>query len=319
MKNTSDREATVTSRIMMIRPGHFGFNEETALNNAFQVNDLRLSPSEIAVAAVHEFDRFVNVLLKAGLDIMVIEDQVDPISSDSVFPNNWFSTHSDGTVITYPMFSKQRRRERREDIFDLLAENFEISNRIHLEVAENKNQFLEGTGSLILDRSNKIAYACRSIRTNEELLSQWANLMNYEVCVFSAKDESNRDIYHTNVMMALGPDFVIWGGDSIPDRIERKRAEERFEETGKKIIPISNPQISAFAGNMLAVRNVNGENMLIMSQTAFDSLTKQQVKSVESFSRIIKGDIPTIEKYGGGSVRCMMAEIYLPGKSQREK
>jgi hypothetical protein len=315
MKNIIALESTITSNLLMIRPKHFGFNEETASNNAFQTNDKDLNSSQIAALALDEFDHFVEVLKREGLSITVIEDRNNPVISDAVFPNNWFSTHADGSVVTYPMFSKQRRLERREDIFDLLAKKFIISNRFHFEEAEVNNQFLEGTGSLILDRSNKMVYACRSIRTNELLLQQWADKMKYKRCVFSARDNNNLDIYHTNVMMAIGEDFVIWGGDCLPDRSEREMVENQFKETGKTIIPISNEQIGFFAGNMLAVKNVSGERLLIMSNSAYNSLTNEQITQIKSFSRIIKGNIPTTEKYGGGSVRCMLAEIYLPEKA----
>jgi len=315
MKNIIALESTITSNLLMIRPKHFGFNEETDSNNVFQTNDKDLNSSQIAALALDEFDHFVEVLKREGLSITVIEDRNNPVISDAVFPNNWFSTHADGSVVTYPMFSKQRRLERREDIFDLLAKKFIISNRFHFEDAEVNNQFLEGTGSLILDRSNKMVYACRSIRTNELLLQQWADKMKYKRCVFSARDNNNLDIYHTNVMMAIGEDFVIWGGDCLPDRSEREMVENQFKETGKTIIPISNEQIGFFAGNMLAVKNVSGERLLIMSNSAYNSLTNEQITQIKSFSRIIKGNIPTIEKYGGGSVRCMLAEIYLPEKA----
>jgi hypothetical protein len=315
MKNIIALESTITSNLLMIRPKHFGFNEETASNNVFQTNDKDLNSSQIAALALDEFDHFVEVLKREGLSITVIEDRNNPVISDAVFPNNWFSTHADGSVVTYPMFSKQRRLERREDIFDLLAKKFIISNRFHFEEAEVNNQFLEGTGSLILDRSNKMVYACRSIRTNELLLQQWADKMKYKRCVFSARDNNNLDIYHTNVMMAIGEDFVIWGGDSLPDKSEREIVENKFKETGKTIIPISNEQIGFFAGNMLAVKNVSGERLLVMSNSAYNSLTNEQITQIKSFSRIIKGNIPTIEKYGGGSVRCMLAEIYLPEKA----
>jgi hypothetical protein len=299
----------------MVRPSHFGFNEETASNNAFQVNDHTLSPKQIATLAIKEFDDFVCVLRENGLTVTVVEDDISIKTTDSIFPNNWFSTHSDGTLVTYPMFSKNRRLERREDIIEGLKENYHLFHRIHFESAENVGQYLEGTGSLILDRANKIAYACRSIRTNDKLLLEWADKMGYRLGVFNAKDENGMDIYHTNVMMALGENFVIWGGDSLPDINEKVAIEKLFFETGKEIIPISMDQIAKFAGNMLAVKNEKGERLLIMSQTAFESLSLSQITCIESFSKIVKGNIPIIEKYGGGSVRCMLAEIFLKLKA----
>ena len=308
-------EPIITSHLLMVRPSHFGFNEETASNNAFQVNDNSLSTKQIATLAIKEFDDFVCVLRENGLTITVNEDDISIKTTDSIFPNNWFSTHSDGTLVTYPMFSKNRRLERREDIIEGLKENYHVIHRIHLESAENVGQYLEGTGSLILDRVNKIAYACRSIRTNDKLLVEWADKLGYRLCVFNAKDKSGMDIYHTNVMMALGENFVIWGGDALPDINEKVVIEKLFFETGKEIIPISMTQIARFAGNMLAVKNEKGERLLIMSQTAFESLSLSQITRIESFCKIVKGNIPIIEKYGGGSVRCMLAEIYLPEKS----
>lgn len=304
-------EPCITSHLLMVRPLHFGFNEETALNNAFQINDNSLTLKQVAELAVKEFDDFVGVLRENGLNIIVVEDDLSIKTTDSIFPNNWFSTHSDGTLVTYPMFSKNRRLERREEIIEVIQENYHLFHRIHLEVAESVGQFLEGTGSLILDRSNKIAYACRSIRTNDKLLSEWADKLGYRLCVFNAKDESGMDIYHTNVMMALGENFVIWGGDALTDGEEKITTEKLFFETGKEIISISMAQIAKFAGNMLAVKNEKGERLLIMSQTAYDSLSSDQINRIESFCKIVKGNIPIIEKYGGGSVRCMLAEIFL--------
>lgn len=308
-------EPSITSHLLMVRPSHFGFNEETASNNAFQVNDHTLSPKQIATIAVKEFDDFVCVLRENGLTITVVEDDISIKTTDSIFPNNWFSTHSDGTLVTYPMFSKNRRLERREDIIERLKEIYHLFHRIHFESAENVGQYLEGTGSLILDRANKIAYACRSIRTNDKLLVEWADKMGYRLGVFNAKDKSGMDIYHTNVMMALSENFVIWGGEALPDINEKVAIEKLFFETGKEIIPISMNQIAKFAGNMLAVKNEMGERLLIMSQTAFESLSLSQITRIESFSKIVKGNIPIIEKYGGGSVRCMLAEIFLKLKA----
>jgi hypothetical protein len=308
-------EPSITSHLFMVRPSHFGFNEETASNNAFQVNDHTLSPKQIATLAIKEFDDFVCVLRENGLTVTVVEDDISIKTTDSIFPNNWFSTHSDGTLVTYPMFSKNRRLERREDIIERLKENYHLFHRIHFESAENVGQYLEGTGSLILDRVNKIAYACRSIRTNDKLLVEWADKLGYRLGVFNAKDENGMDIYHTNVMMALGENFVIWGGDSLPDINEKVAIEKLFFETGKEIIPISMNQIAKFAGNMLAVKNEKGERLLVMSQTAFESLSLSQITCIECFSKIVKGNIPIIEKYGGGSVRCMLAEIFLKLKA----
>lgn len=305
---------TTTNHLLMIRPKHFGFNEETAQNNAFQKKDVHFVPNEISSLALDEFDRFAELLRSEGLKITVIEDKDYPVLNDSVFPNNWFSTHSNGMVVIYPLFSKMRRLERRMDIFDQLGKTHIIQNFYHLEDSEKNNRFLEGTGSLILDRKNKIVFACKSIRTDPFLLNQWAEKMQYQVALFTSQDENGTDIYHTNVMMAIAEDFVIWGGASLPNLDEKERVERIFKETGKEIIDISMSQIHSFAGNMLAVKNKKGENSLIMSSSAFRSLTENQISQIEKFNRIIIGDIPTIEKYGGGSVRCMLAEIFLKNK-----
>jgi len=295
----------------MIRPRHFGYNEETAGNNAFQRNDGELAPDQIASMALTEFDRMVQVLREAGIEVLVVEDRDEPVTRDAVFPNNWFSTHRDGTVVTYPLFSKERRWERREDILNLLGQHYRVNRRLQFENAEVDGHFLEGTGSLILDRQHRIAYACRSIRTNEELFRQWAERMGYSGQLFDAYDARGLAIYHTNVMMALGGDFVVWGGDALPHLVEREAVERLFVQTGKAIIPISLNQMDAFSGNMLALKNREDENILVMSTTAHRSLESGQRETLARHAHLVLGDIPTIERYGGGSVRCMMAEIFL--------
>jgi hypothetical protein len=307
-------QAQITSHIMMVRPANFGYNEETAANNAFQTKETTLTNLEIKNKAVLEFDGLVQKLMDAGVNIYLIEDIPSPVNPDAVFPNNWVSFHENGTVITYPMFAPVRRNERREEILEKIREDFEIIKRLYFEYGEKKNKFLEGTGSMVIDRQNQIVYACRSVRTNEEMLDHFCEELDVEEVLFDAVDENGMPIYHTNVMMALGETFVVICLDTIRDINERHELLERFEETDKEVIEISLEQMSAFAGNMLQVRNNAGESILVMSQQAFESLDEEQIEQIESHTQILYSDISTIEKFGGGSARCMIAEIFLPVK-----
>lgn len=308
MENTRQ----TTSVILMVRPTHFGFNEQTASNNAFQVNDARLTPEEISQRAVKEFDTFVKTLRSVGVEIIVVEDTDQPIKYDAVFPNNWVTFHEDGTVITYPMFAENRRLERREDIIERLSQQYDFKQRIHLEPTENQGKFLEGTGSMILDRVHKIVYACLSPRTDAAVLQDFCNKAGYTPVIFHSVDETGQAIYHTNVMMALGENLAVICLDTIKDAEERKAVENSLKTTGKTIIPISLKQMNAFAGNMLQVRNKWGDTLLVMSQQALDSLTPEQVKRINNHTNIVCSPLSVIEKYGGGSARCMMAEVFVP-------
>jgi hypothetical protein len=299
---------------MMVRPAHFGYNPQTAESNAFQSKDTDLSQSEIEALARQEFDQFVNVLRQANIHVIVIQDNEEVVKYDAVFTNNWFSSHIDGTVVTYPMFAIMRRLERREEIFNMLGTQFQYKNRLRLEVHEDYDMFLESTGSVILDRPNRLAYACRSIRTSEEVLDAFCQKMGYEKVIFDATDEEGLEIYHTNVMMALGEDFVIICLEVVRDHQEWAMLHRRFNETGKTVIEISYEQMTAFAGNMLQVRNRDGETFLVMSEQAYRSLTTQQIEQIEQFTNILYSPLYIIEQFGGGSARCMMAEIFLPKK-----
>ena len=298
----------------MVRPANFGFNVETAQNNAFQVNDTSLSKQEIKDKAALEFDGLAQKLLLAGVDVFIVEDTPTPVNPDAIFPNNWVSFHENGSVITYPMFAPVRRNERREEILDAIAERFEIKKRIHFEYGEDENKFLEGTGSMVIDRQNQIVYACKSIRTHEEMLDLFCREMEVKKVVFDAVDEEGTPIYHTNVMMALGETFVVICLDSIRDIDQRHMLLEVFEETDKEIIEISLDQMKAFAGNMLQVKNKAGEPILVMSEQAYESLEEEQIKQIKKHTKILYSDISTIETYGGGSAHCMIAEIFLPVK-----
>jgi hypothetical protein len=302
-----------TSHILMVRPANFAFNEETAANNAFQSRDGKLSADEMRQKAVREFDDFVKKLREAGVQVIVAEDSATPAKPDAVFPNNWVTFHQEGFVVTYPMFAPTRRRERREEVIEeILQKGFSSKNHIHLEEEESKNRFLEGTGSIIFDHQNRLAYACLSPRTDADLLENLCQKIGYQKVVFHAVDANGQEIYHTNVMMALGETFVVICLDSVRDPAERKMLEEKFRETDKEIVDITLAQMNAFAGNMLQVRNAAGETILVMSEQAYRSLTPLQIKALEKHTRLLYSPIETIETYGGGSARCMMAEIFLP-------
>lgn len=301
----------ITDTILMVRPRHFGYDLETASNNAFQVNDKRMGTAEIEKTARYEFDQFVGTLRKAGVQVIVIEDTDTPKKLDAVFPNNWFTTHENGSIITYPLCPSNRRTERRPDIIDFLINNFDVRRHIRLEHLERRNLFLEGTGSMILDRPNQIVYACRSVRTDETVLDDFIDITGYEAHMFNATDANNFPIYHTNVMMAIGETFVVIVLDTIRSPMEREELLSSFDRSNKEVIELSLEQMMAFAGNMLQVSNQQGETILVMSSQAYTSLRPEQIRQIESHTKILHSPIPTIEKYGGGSARCMMAEIFL--------
>jgi hypothetical protein len=303
-----------TSHILMVRPANFGFNEETAQNNSFQTKDESVSQNIIRAKAQVEFDKFVEALRQRSVNVIVAEDSPTPAKADAVFPNNWVTTHVDGIMILYPMFAKVRRLERDENIIQLIENQFVINKKIHLEHYESIGQFLEGTGSMILDRENEIAYACLSERTNIKLLDEFCEIMGYKRVAFQAVDSKGKDIYHTNVMMALGETFVVICLDTVTDEEERMNLIKHFDSTNKEIIEISFKQMMKFAGNMLQVRNDQGETFLVMSEQAYYSLDPAQVNHIQRHTQIIFSDIKTIEYYGGGSARCMMAEIFLEKK-----
>ncbi len=297
----------------MVRPANFAFNEETATNNAFQRKDERFTPPEIQSNAIAEFDAFVAKLRLAGVNVIVVEDSSTPAKPDAVFPNNWVTFHQEGFVVTYPMFAPIRRLERREEVIEAVArEGFRIEARFHFEESEARGCFLEGTGSIVFDHEHRLAYACLSPRTEEALLGDLCQKIGYQPVVFCAVDASGQDIYHTNVMMAMGESFVVICLESVFEMDQRRLLEEQFQATGKEIIAISWKQMNAFAGNMLQVRSINGQLILVMSTTAFEALTPEQIESLGRHTHLLHSPIHTIEQYGGGSARCMMAEIFLP-------
>lgn len=296
-----------TSHLVMIQPVNFGFNAETAVNNAFQKNP----GGNIQQKALQEFNDFVDVLRKNKVDVTVIEDTAEPSTPDSIFPNNWISFHEDGRVFLYPMFAVNRRMERKSSVLDAVKNKFTVSEIINLSKYEEQQLFLEGTGSMVLDRENKIAYACLSPRTDKKILDEFCRLTGYTAISFRSKDATGVDIYHTNVMMCIASSYVVICLNSIPDVQERKRLVDSFKDTNKEIIDISIGQLAHFAGNMLQVKNADDELLLVMSSQAYRSLNKIQLKALEKHNRIIHSSLNTIETAGGGSARCMMAEVFL--------
>lgn len=292
----------------MIRPVKFGFNEETAVNNSFQTqtNDA-LSQDK----ALHEFDNFVTVLQQNGVDVTVVQDTDNPHTPDSIFPNNWISFHDNGAICLYPMFAVNRRLERKQHVVDIIKQKFVVNNTFDLTGYENENIFLEGTGSMVLDRENKIAYACLSPRTDKKILDQFCESFGYKAVTFTSVDGAGQPIYHTNVMMCVADKYVVICLDSITNEEERKSVLKTITDTGKVIIAISADQMNRFAGNMLQVQNKTGEQFLVMSTQAYSHLTKEQIQTIEQYNKIIHSDITTIETNGGGSARCMMAEVFL--------
>jgi len=299
-----------TSTILMIRPVNFVFNEQTAGSNAFQ--NRNAEQQRVQDKALEEFDRFVNVLRENGVEVIVIDDTAEPHTPDSIFPNNWVSFHSDGTVFLYPMMAENRRLERREDIIMQLEDEFKIKHVIDLSHFEHENKFLEGTGSMVLDRENKIAYACLSPRTDKEVLEEFCKDSGYKPVLFHSVDQNNMDIYHTNVLMCIGSSYAVICLDSIKDEAEKQHVIHSLRSTQKQIVDISFDQMNHFAGNMLEVENKSGESLIVMSKSAWDSLNYEQKGILSSFSKPVYSDISTIENNGGGSARCMMAEVHLP-------
>jgi hypothetical protein len=306
----------ITDSILMIRPVAFRMNEQTAVNNYYQ-NASDKSLDEIQVEAMQQFDQFVTVLRDKGVNVIVVQDTASPETPDSIFPNNWVSFHLDGTVCTYPMFAENRRLERRQDIIDLLKKDFEVTEIIDFTDWEAKSGFLEGTGSLILDRENKIAYAAISERTMNEPLDDFCDRTGFSSIRFHAYqtvDGRRLPIYHTNVMMCLGETFAVVCTESIDAPDERLALTIKLRETGKELIEISELQKEHFAGNMLQVQSKDGHKLVVLSADAYFSLHEEQKEQLSHHGELLYSDISTIEYLGGGSARCMMAEIFLPKK-----
>jgi len=294
----------------MIRPVKFAYNAQTAVNNSFQ----SASADEVLVQqkALEEFDAFVAKLQANGIDVTVVQDTAEPHTPDSIFPNNWISFHEGGSIFLYPMFAVNRRLERKQQVLDVISKKFIINSTTDLTSSENNHIFLEGTGSMVLDRENKIAYACLSPRTDKKLLDEFCKQLNYTAVSFTANDAAGDAIYHTNVMMCVADKYVVICLESITNALERNAVIKTIENSGKEIIDISLLQMNRFAGNMLQVMNKQGQHFLVMSTQAFESLIPEQVATLEAYNPIIHSNITTIETNGGGSARCMMAEVFLP-------
>lgn len=305
-----------TNTILMVRPINFRMNEQTAVNNYYQKVIDSLLPETVNVKAQQEFDGFVEKLRGIGVHVMVVNDTDEFDTPDSIFPNNWISFHDNGTVGLYPMFAENRRLERREDVLVRVEEEgFEIKQIVDYTSAEEENVFLEGTGSVVLDRTNGIAYCALSPRAHEDLFIEFCEDFEFTPVVFTAYQtiqEKRLPIYHTNVMMCLGETFAVVCLDSIDDKKERKNLVKYLKETKKEIIDISENQVSNFAGNMLQLKNNNDDLYIVMSQAAFNCLSANQISALEKHGKILSSSLDTIEACGGGSARCMMAKVFLP-------
>ncbi len=305
-----------TSTLLMIQPAAFFFNEETAENNYYQDASKAVAKASSQELALKEFNEFVDLLRANQIEVIVVPDLVENQTPDSIFPNNWVSFHEDGHVFLYPMYAKSRRKERRPEILDQVKNaGFSISELTDLSATENDGLYLEGTGSMIFDRANQIAYAARSIRTDENLFTRYCETIGYQPVVFSSfqtVEQKRLPIYHTNVMMCVADRYAVICLSCIDDTDERNMVREHLEKSGKTIIEISEEQVNQFAGNMLQVENTMGEKFLVMSNSACKSLTSEQLNLLTSFNPILAPSLATIETCGGGSARCMLAEVFLP-------
>lgn len=299
-----------TSHVLLIRPAKFGFNRQTAVSNFFQ-KKLEVEENELSKLALVEFDSAVSTLRANGINVTVVDDTENPEKPDAIFPNNWISLHPDGTAVLYPMQAQNRRTERRKEIIELLKQNFEINQIKDFSVFENENRFLEGTGSIVFDHVNKIAYACLSPRTDKELLLKLCSILGYKPCYFHAWDKTGNEIYHTNVMMCIGEKFAVICLDAIKNKEEKTMVSKTLSNNGLQIIEISLDQMENFAGNMLHLKSQGKKNILTLSQSAFNSLGFEQKHQIEQYCVLVPLSIPTIETIGGGSARCMIAEIFL--------
>jgi len=302
-----------TSHILMIRPASFQFNEQTAASNDYQHENKVLTSAQIIKKAQDEFDDFVSILQDNSVDVLVVEDTATPVKPDAVFPNNWISMHEDGTVFIYPMKTPNRRLEKRADIIDTLKTKFKVKEVVDLSFWEEKDMALEGTGSMIFDHDKKLIYACLSPRTEKEILLNYAARIGYQPIIFSAFKKNGQAQYHTNVVMCVGEDFVLICLQAITDAAERNMVKDTIKKSGKTLIEISSQQLEkSFAGNMLQVRNKKGDKFLVMSERALASLNDEQLEEIQNHTDILAVSIFMIEEIGGGSARCMMAEVFLP-------
>jgi hypothetical protein len=308
LERSSSEYYQAASNILMIRPAAFSFNPQTAGTNFFQ--DANLADDQVSSQALSEFDETVKTLWENDINVFVFEDTSFPLKPDAVFPNNWITFHENGTVIFYPMCTPNRRTERRHDIIDKLKSTFEINNIVDVSHFENEMIFLEGSGSMAFDHQHKKVYACISARTNINLLSTVAAKLNYEVIAFNAIDDKGNEIYHTNVMMNISKNFAVVCTESISNKTEQALVTDSLKKTGHEIIEISFDQMKKFAGNMISVKSSGNEMIYVLSENAYNILTAMQINKIEQFCKLLVIKIGTIEAAGGGSIRCMMAEIF---------
>lgn len=297
------------SKVFLVRPSRFGFNPETAGSNAFQERS-EMDADEVSRRAREEFDRFAESLRSEGVEVVVAEDPTEPHTPDSVFPNNWFSTHPDGTLVLYPMEAPARRLERVPSHVELIRESCNAETLIDLTLHEAEGRFLEGTGSLVIDHDTRTAFACVSSRTDPDLAREWSEATGHKLLLFKAYGAEGTPVYHTNVLMCVGRGFAVLCSEAISDRDELEAVEEALESSGKELVPITLAQMEEFAGNLLQLETPGGEPLLVMSSRARKALTDDQVSGIERHTSIADFAIPTIEQCGGGSVRCMIAELY---------
>jgi hypothetical protein len=307
------REPQSAAAVLMVRPAHFAFNPETAPSNAFQSAPeavLGTGGAQSQTLALREFDRLATQLQRAGVEVIVGDDSPSPIKPDAIFPNNWVSFHHDGTAVLYPMLAPNRRLERREELLRRVSRSgYPITRTVDLSHRETTGQFLEGTGSLVLDRPGRVAYACLSPRTDLDVLGEFAQLLDYELVTFEACDAAGQAIYHTNVLMAIGAGFAVICSASLA-AVQRDAVVEALRASGHELVDISLAQMNRFAGNLLALAPPGGD-VIALSQGAWDSLDPSQRQVLERHGGVVAADIPTIERLGGGGVRCMLAEIHL--------
>jgi len=301
-----------TTTLVMVSPNHFGFNAQTAGSNIFQYQ-ISASDSDIQGKALLEFNNSVEILKASGINVLILDSRQDVITPDSIFPNNWFSHHSDGKLIVYPMLAPNRRLERQtQNLEELLKSNgARLTETLNLAPDENQGHILEGTGSLVLDRANKVAFAMESPRTTKEEFDKWCNLMNYEGMFFHAYDKNGFPIYHTNVTMSIGKEYAVICLDSITDSKEKELVKNKLISLGKEMIVLTKDQIYNYCGNTLQLISTNNTPKIVMSKTAATGFNADQLNALKKYGEIIELDIPTIETVGGGSARCMLAEVFL--------
>lgn len=301
----------LTDTAVMISPDQFGFNPQTAASNNFQ-HKLDISAHEIQKRAMREFENMVTLLQSKGINVLTLPSRKDKITPDAVYPNNWFSHHAGGILIVYPMLAPNRRLERQtQELKKLLTDNdIPVSKLFDITSHEDDGHILEGTGSMVLDRKNKVAFAMASVRTDKHEFDAWCRMTGYEGVFFHAIDSSKFPVYHTNIAMNMGAEFAVVCLESIPDEMERKSVEEKLKVLGKEIVRISVPQIHQYCGNVLQLVSKNGKSLIVMSKSAHDAFTKENRETLSKYGELVVAEIPTIEQVGGGSARCMMAEVF---------